>query len=130
MAGTAAAAPVPPRYARLSFSPRLALQEKAAAQGVTLVTFDEALALADFHSLHMPLTAGTKVRLVRSDAPARASLSVRRAVGRGVRAAGEAFTAQYGWASGAGISEESPRTCVCVPKCALVAWRLFKSHPL
>lgn len=37
------------------------LQEKAAAQGVTLVTFDEALALADFHSLHMPLTAGTKV---------------------------------------------------------------------
>jgi lactate dehydrogenase-like 2-hydroxyacid dehydrogenase len=34
--------------------------EKAAAQGVTLVTFDEALAQGDFFSLHMPLTPGTK----------------------------------------------------------------------
>lgn len=34
--------------------------EKAAAVGVTLVTFDEALAQADFFSLHMPLTPGTK----------------------------------------------------------------------
>ncbi|KXZ53603.1 hypothetical protein GPECTOR_6g520 [Gonium pectorale] len=37
-----------------------ASQEKAAAQGVQLVTFDEALAAGDFHSLHMPLTPGTK----------------------------------------------------------------------
>jgi D-3-phosphoglycerate dehydrogenase len=34
--------------------------EKAAAQGVELVTFDEAIKRSDFHSLHMPLTAGTK----------------------------------------------------------------------
>jgi D-3-phosphoglycerate dehydrogenase len=34
--------------------------EKAAAVGVTLVTFDEALSMADFFSLHMPLTPGTK----------------------------------------------------------------------
>ncbi|KAG2434634.1 hypothetical protein HXX76_007528 [Chlamydomonas incerta] len=34
--------------------------EKAAAQGVQLVTFDEALQVADFHTLHMPLTPGTK----------------------------------------------------------------------
>lgn len=34
--------------------------EKAAAVGVTLVTFDEALAMGDFFSLHMPLTPGTK----------------------------------------------------------------------
>jgi D-3-phosphoglycerate dehydrogenase len=32
--------------------------EKAAAVGVTLVTFDEALAQGDFFSLHMPLTPG------------------------------------------------------------------------
>ncbi|KAG2492034.1 hypothetical protein HYH03_009763 [Edaphochlamys debaryana] len=37
-----------------------ASQEKAQAQGVELVTFDDALAKADFHSLHMPLTPGTK----------------------------------------------------------------------
>nr|QKY14865.1 d-3-phosphoglycerate dehydrogenase family (SERA) [Polytomella parva] len=34
--------------------------EKAAAQGVKLVKFEEALAAGDFHSLHMPLTTGTK----------------------------------------------------------------------
>jgi len=34
--------------------------EKAAAVGVTLVSFDEALAQGDFFSLHMPLTPGTK----------------------------------------------------------------------
>lgn len=34
--------------------------EKAAAQGVELVTFDDALKRADFHSLHMPLTPATK----------------------------------------------------------------------
>lgn len=34
--------------------------DKARAQGVTLVPFDEALATADFFSLHMPLTPGTK----------------------------------------------------------------------
>ncbi len=33
--------------------------EKAAAVGVTLVSFDEALAQGDFFSLHMPLTPGT-----------------------------------------------------------------------
>ncbi|KAK9785521.1 hypothetical protein WJX73_003789, partial [Symbiochloris irregularis] len=33
---------------------------KAAALGVPLVTFDEALQQADFFSLHMPLTEGTK----------------------------------------------------------------------
>lgn len=37
-----------------------ASKEKADAVGVQLVTLDEALAQADFHSLHMPLTAGTK----------------------------------------------------------------------
>ncbi|EFJ48574.1 hypothetical protein VOLCADRAFT_60404, partial [Volvox carteri f. nagariensis] len=34
--------------------------EKAAAQGVQLVSFDVALSSADFHSLHMPLTPITK----------------------------------------------------------------------
>ena len=34
---------------------------KAAALGVPLVTFDEALQQGDFFSLHMPLTEGTKV---------------------------------------------------------------------
>lgn len=34
--------------------------EKAAAVGVTLVSLDEALAMGDFFSLHMPLTPGTK----------------------------------------------------------------------
>ncbi|GFR44138.1 hypothetical protein Agub_g5304 [Astrephomene gubernaculifera] len=43
----------------LAYDP-YASQEKAAAQGVSLVSFDEALAQADFHSLHMPLTPGTK----------------------------------------------------------------------
>jgi D-3-phosphoglycerate dehydrogenase len=37
-----------------------ASEEKARAAGVTLVTLDEALATADFFSLHMPLTPGTK----------------------------------------------------------------------
>jgi phosphoglycerate dehydrogenase-like enzyme len=35
-------------------------EEKARAVGVKLVTFDEALRTADFLSLHMPLTSGTK----------------------------------------------------------------------
>ena len=38
-----------------------ASDEKARAQGVRLVPFDEALALGDFFSLHMPLTPQTKV---------------------------------------------------------------------
>ena len=38
-----------------------ASDEKARAQGVRLVPFDEALASADFFSLHMPLTPQTKV---------------------------------------------------------------------
>ena len=33
---------------------------KAASLGVPLVTFEEALQQADFFSLHMPLTEGTK----------------------------------------------------------------------
>lgn len=33
--------------------------EKAAAVGVELVSFDEALARGDFFSLHLPLTPGT-----------------------------------------------------------------------
>ena len=37
-----------------------ASEERAAALGVKLVTFDEALASADFFSLHMPLTPTTK----------------------------------------------------------------------
>ena len=37
-----------------------ASEERAAAQGVSLVSFDEALAQGDFFSLHMPLTPGTK----------------------------------------------------------------------
>lgn len=37
-----------------------ASEERAVALGVKLVTFDEALATADFFSLHMPLTPGTK----------------------------------------------------------------------
>lgn len=36
-------------------------EEKARAQGVTLVPFDEALSTGDFFSLHMPLTPQTKV---------------------------------------------------------------------
>ncbi|GIL50756.1 hypothetical protein Vafri_6902 [Volvox africanus] len=43
----------------LAYDP-YASSEKAAAQGVQLVTFDTALASADFHSLHMPLTPITK----------------------------------------------------------------------
>lgn len=38
-----------------------ASEAKAAALGVKLVTFDEALGQADFFSLHMPLTPDTKV---------------------------------------------------------------------
>lgn len=43
----------------IAFDPYASV-EKAAAQGVELVSFDEALKRADFHSLHMPLLAGTK----------------------------------------------------------------------
>ena len=39
-----------------------ASEAKAAALGVKLVSFDDALAAGDFFSLHMPLTADTKVR--------------------------------------------------------------------
>ena len=47
-----------------------ASEAKAAAMGVRLVTFDEALASGDFFSLHMPLTADTKVqRLLTSQVP-------------------------------------------------------------
>jgi phosphoglycerate dehydrogenase-like enzyme len=35
-----------------------ASEEKARAQGVRLVSFDEALEQGDFFSLHMPLTPG------------------------------------------------------------------------
>lgn len=35
-----------------------ASEEKARAQGVRLVSFDEALQIGDFFSLHMPLTPG------------------------------------------------------------------------
>lgn len=38
-----------------------ASEEKARAQGVQLLSLDECLAKADFHSLHMPLTPTTKV---------------------------------------------------------------------
>lgn len=37
-----------------------ASEDKARALGVKLVSFDEALAAADFFSLHMPMTPGTK----------------------------------------------------------------------
>lgn len=43
----------------LAYDP-YASEEKARAVGVKLVSFDEALAAADFFSLHMPLTPGTK----------------------------------------------------------------------
>ncbi|KAF6266588.1 D-isomer specific 2-hydroxyacid dehydrogenase [Scenedesmus sp. NREL 46B-D3] len=43
----------------LAYDP-YASEEKARAQGVRLVSFDEALELGDFFSLHMPLTPGTK----------------------------------------------------------------------
>ena len=46
-----------------------ASDEKARAQGVRLVPFDEALALGDFFSLHMPLTPQTKVRAPGALAP-------------------------------------------------------------
>jgi len=39
-----------------------ASEERARALGVRLVPFDEALGSADFFSLHMPLTPGTKAR--------------------------------------------------------------------
>ncbi len=39
-----------------------ASEAKAAALGVRLVSFDEALAAGDFFSLHMPLTPDTKAR--------------------------------------------------------------------
>lgn len=48
-----------------------ASEAKAAAMGVRLVTFDEALASGDFFSLHMPLTPDTKVQLQLIQAPAR-----------------------------------------------------------
>lgn len=38
-----------------------ASEAKAAAVGVKIVGFDEALRTADFFSLHMPLTSDTKV---------------------------------------------------------------------
>ena len=38
-----------------------ASEAKALALGVELVSFDKALALGDFFSLHMPLTPDTKV---------------------------------------------------------------------
>lgn len=40
-----------------------ASEAKAAAIGVKLVSLNDALAQGDFFSLHMPLTAGTKVTL-------------------------------------------------------------------
>lgn len=40
-----------------------ASEAKAAAMGVKIVPFDEALSTADFFSLHMPLTPDTKVLL-------------------------------------------------------------------
>lgn len=43
----------------LAYDP-YASEEKARAQGVRLVSFDEALEQGDFFSLHMPLTPGTK----------------------------------------------------------------------
>ena len=43
-----------------------ASEERARALGVRLVPFDEALGTADFFSLHMPLTPGTKVRARQS----------------------------------------------------------------
>jgi D-3-phosphoglycerate dehydrogenase len=43
----------------VAFDP-YASEERAAAVGVTLIPFDEALATGDFFSLHMPLTASTK----------------------------------------------------------------------
>ena len=41
-----------------------ASEAKALALGVELVSFDKALAMGDFFSLHMPLTPDTKVCLV------------------------------------------------------------------
>ena len=40
-----------------------ASEAKALALGVELVSFERALQLGDFFSLHMPLTPDTKVRL-------------------------------------------------------------------
>lgn len=45
----------------IAFDP-YASAAKAAAIGVPLVSFDKALQQADFFSLHMPLTEGTRVR--------------------------------------------------------------------
>jgi phosphoglycerate dehydrogenase-like enzyme len=45
----------------LAYDP-YASEEKARAQGVRLVSFDEALQQGDFFSLHMPLTPGATVR--------------------------------------------------------------------
>ena len=42
---------------------------KASSLGVRLVGFDEALGTADFFSLHMPLTADTKVRIENNIMP-------------------------------------------------------------
>ena len=41
-----------------------ASEAKAAALNVKLCSFEEALGTADFFSLHMPLTPGTKVCLI------------------------------------------------------------------
>lgn len=49
-------------FAVIAYDP-YASEAKAAAMGVRLVTFEEALASGDFFSLHMPLTPDTKVPL-------------------------------------------------------------------
>ena len=46
-----------------------ASEAKAAALGVRLVSFDQALADGDFFSLHMPLTPQTKVRRMPAPGP-------------------------------------------------------------
>ena len=51
-------------FARVIAYDPYASAAKAAALGVPLVTFDEALQQGDFFSLHMPLTEGTKVGLI------------------------------------------------------------------
>jgi D-3-phosphoglycerate dehydrogenase / 2-oxoglutarate reductase len=51
-------------------------EEKARALNVKLVTFDEALKSADFISLHMPLTSGTK-NILNKDAFAKCKKGVR-----------------------------------------------------
>ena len=53
-----------------------ASEAKAAALNVRLVGLDEALAQGDFFSLHMPLTAQTKVRSCFCHCPSVAMLPV------------------------------------------------------